>query len=123
MPITFLLDLGLSLADLLHVLYALLLFVLLIDLTQLGQSLYHGVYLLLLGIHEHLLEWSLCRESEGLKQVGLATGVLCQLVVEGLHLLLGFEGQLLRDLLGHVYRCKHPFLPLSVDVLFMHYVL
>ena len=69
--LAFLVDFGVPLAQLDDVLLALLLLVLLVDLAYLRQTLYHGVDLLLLLVHEHLLEGSLGGQLQGLQEIVL----------------------------------------------------
>lgn len=64
--LTFLVDFSVPLTQLNDMLLTFLLLVLLVDLAYLREALYHGVDLLLLLVHEHLFERSLCRQLQGL---------------------------------------------------------
>ena len=101
----------------------LLLLLLHVDLPEMCESLHHRVYLLLLLIHEHLLEGSLGGQVQVLEQISLPALVHHLLVIEHLHLLLGLEGERGRDRLGDLEGCEDSLLSLSVDGLVVSQVL
>ena len=112
-----------SLFDHLFVSLSLFLLFLHIDLAKVCKALNHRMNLLLLLIHEHLLEGSLSGEVQVLEQISLPALVHHLLVIEHLHLLLGLEGERGRDRLGDLEGCEDSLLSLSVDSLVVSQVL
>ena len=86
--IAFLIFFGHPLADLNAMLVPLLLLLFLIYLAKLCESLYHAMYLLLLLVHKHLLEWPLSGQLQVLKEISLPAGVHSRAIIKDLDLLL-----------------------------------
>jgi hypothetical protein len=115
--------LGHSLLHYLLMCLPLLLLLLHIHLPKMRESLHHGVYLLLLLVHKHLLEGPLSGQVQVLEQVRLPPLVLPLPIIEHLHLLLGFEGKGGGDRLGDLQGCEHSLFTLTVHGLIVAQVL
>ena len=90
--ISLVLDLLISLLDFLGVRDSLVCLVLRVLLVQMRKTLHHAVNLLLLLVHEGLLEWTFRGQVQSLEQIGLTTLIDLRHIVENGNFLLLLEG-------------------------------